>query len=52
MGVRSHLTCSPNFRHGILNSTGEMFFDTRHTQLDYRVAEDVLAHYDVTICTV
>ena len=53
-GMRSYLTSRPerkvtNCHHRILNSTGEVFFDTRRTQLDHRVAEDILAHYDVTV---
>ena len=53
-GMRSYLTSRPerkvtNCHPRIFNSTGEVFFDTRRTQLDHRVAEDILAHYDVTV---
>ena len=53
-GMRSYSTPRPerkitNCHHRILNSTGEVFFDTRRTQQDHRVVEDILAHYDVTV---
>ena len=52
--MRSYLTSRPerkvtNCHHLILSSTVEVFFDTQRTQLDHRVAEDILAHYDVTV---
>ena len=51
---RSYMTSTPErkvskCRHRILNSTGDIFFDTRRMHLDQRVAEDILAHYDVRV---
>ena len=51
-GMQSYGTSRPerkvtNCHDRILNSMGETFFDMRRTQLDHRVAEDILAHYDV-----
>ena len=52
--MRSYFTSRPEHKvkschHRILNSTGEIFFDMRRTQLDRRVGEDILARADVTM---
>ena len=38
-----------NCHHRTLSSSGDAYFDTRKVQLDRRVADDLLPHYDVTV---